>query len=458
MRWHGTLAVAAAVLTCAVCARAEHEAARRLAKRIDVSFIETPLERAVQEVGRLANVAVVVDKKGLDASDRRFPVSLQLDGTPARAVLDLIAKDAGIGYRLEGLVAFISSRARSRRAETTLRTFDVRDITGSVTDFPGPDYSMVESFATGNYGAMAARGGPMTLEETPPEVMCEAGSLAELIMSRIHPTEWDAALGTSIEERGGRLFVMQTKEVHDAIAGLLAEVRASEGVFIRVEATAHLASSAAVTEALEGTALPGFLTPDERARVFARLAEAGARRLGSARTVCLNNQRTHVVSGAISNFVSDVDISGAVYDPVVSQTFEGFILDVRPVASHDRKFVTLWGRAEAPTPARPPESRTVVTGESGVVMSTDGGGWSLEKKGDNIEARGGGANGLAATQLAPVRIQTLDVASRHIVTNVQVPNRHTAYFLVPAGRRPGGETSVLFTIRPGLIVAGKEVR
>ncbi len=452
MKWPGKFALAVAVLTGAVGARAEHEAARRLARRIEVSFVETPLERAVQEVGRLANVAVVVDEKGLGEVGRRYPVSLQLEGTPAREILDLIAKDAAIGYRLDGLVVFVSTRAHARAAEIYLRTFDVRDLTWSVSNFPGPDYTFVRTVQTGNMG------GPICLEETHPEVLVEAGSLGELIMSRIHPTEWDASLGTSIEERGGRLVAMQTKQVHDEIARFLEEIRASEGVFIRIEAEARLVGSAAVTEALEGTAQPGFLSPDERARVIARLAEAGARRLGSARTICLNNQRTHVFSGAISNYVSDADISGAVYDPVVSQTFDGFIVDVRPVVSHDRKFITLWFRLEAPEATRDAEVRTVITGESGVLAATRGGDWSVERKGEEISASGSASDRELSTQLAPIRIQTLDVAARHMTTNVQMPAGHTAYFTVPAGRGAGGEASVLFTIRLRVVEAGKVVR
>ncbi len=448
MRWPRTFAVAAAMLTCAVGARAEHEAARRLAKRINVSFVETPLERAVQEVGRLANVAVVVDTDGLDKVRRRYPVSLQLQRTSAREVLDLIAKDAGIGYRLEGLVAFVSTRARALAGEVYLRTFDVRDLTMAFPDFPGPDYTFINSVATGNYG------GAMCLEDTP-EVMVKAGNLAEMIMSRVNPREWDAALGTSIEERSGRLVVMQTREVHEEIAKLLGEIRASEGIFIRIEATAHLVSTAVVSEALKNTALPGFLTPDERTSIFERLDESGARRLGSARTICLNNQRTHVFSGVISSYVSDADISGAVYDPVVSQSMEGFAMEVRPVASHERRFVTLFVRMESPEEVTPPTTRTVMTGKSMTIATTSGGSWSVSKDGNDVSASGSGSDGTAVTQLAPVRIQTLDIASRHVMTHIQMPNGHAAYFVVPSGVGPRGRSVVLYTIRPRVVDARK---
>ncbi|MHC4201875.1 MAG: hypothetical protein ACYSU0_17950, partial [Planctomycetota bacterium] len=115
-------------------AHAEHEAADRLRKRITVGFLETPMERAVQEIGRLANVAVVVDTKGLRQTERRFPVSLQLKGSPAREVLDLLVKDAGIGYSLDGLVVFVSTRAKTRAEDLARRSYDIRDLTYSIFD------------------------------------------------------------------------------------------------------------------------------------------------------------------------------------------------------------------------------------------------------------------------------------------------------------------------------------
>ena len=64
---------------------------------------------------------------------------------------------------------------------------------------------------------------------------------------------------------------MHVKEVHGEIEHLLDEIRATEGVFIRVESAAYLVGTPALEEALAGTALPGFLRPAERVRLDRRL-------------------------------------------------------------------------------------------------------------------------------------------------------------------------------------------
>ena len=424
-------------------AHAEDAAARRLAKPISISFVEMPLRRAVREIGRLANVAVVVDEKSLGEKKSRFPVSLQLKRTPARQALDLLVKDAGIGYSIDGHVVFVSTRAKARAGELVIRSYDIRDLTYSVTNFPGPTFQLMAP-------APATGFGPISLDEPPPESMVAAGSIGELVMSRIRPREWGAELGTSIEERGGRLAVVQTEEVHREIARFLEELRATEGIFVRIEVKGLLVDPVGLDEALEGTARPGFLRPDELRALERRLAGAGAERLGSARTICMNNQRVHAYTGTMSNYVSDVDISGLVYDPIVSQTFDGFIVDVRPVASHDRRFVTLTFRVEAPSLHGEPRSREVVTGSSRMSGATPGGGeWELEKDGDKVTISADPYEAGSPVP-APARVQELDMTGRHVMTNVQVPQGHAAYFTVPAvkGR------AVLFIVRPSIVGEG----
>lgn len=436
MKARSACLVPALALSLAASARGGHAAAARLAKPISVSFLETPVSRAVQEIGRLANVAVVVDERGLSEKARRFPVSLQLKRAPARKVLDLLTKDAGIGYSLDGLVVFVSTRARTRAQDVLRRTYDVRDLTCTVSDFPGPDFMPKERLG-------AAGGGPIALSEAQAESIIAAGSLAELIMSRIRPSEWGADIGTSIEERSGRLVVMQTKEVHAEIGKLLDELRATEALFIRLEAKGFVVEHAKLEEALRGIRPPGFLRPEDFSRVEKRLLAGGAARIGTARTICMNNQRTHVFSGTISHYVSDVDVSGSVYDPVMTQAFDGFIVDILPVASHDRRFVALEIRIEAPESKGARASRKVIEGRPYVVAQ--GASWSVSKKGDEVSASGGGS-GAAAPLIAPARIQPLQVNARHVVTNVQVPKGVTAYFTVPAG----GGRAALFTVRPTL--------
>jgi general secretion pathway protein D len=62
-----------------------------------------------------------------------------------------------------------------------------------------------------------------------------------------------------------------------------------------------------------------------------------------------NGQRAHLVDLVQEAYVADYDVSGGQYDPVVSVISHGTVLDVRAIASADRKYITL---TMQPTQAR----------------------------------------------------------------------------------------------------------
>ncbi len=59
------------------------------------------------------------------------------------------------------------------------------------------------------------------------------------------------------------------------------------------------------------------------------------------RLTVFNTQRAHMFVARQQSYVSDYDINGDSYDPVVRQFLEGVVLDVRPIVSADRRYVTV---------------------------------------------------------------------------------------------------------------------
>ena len=59
------------------------------------------------------------------------------------------------------------------------------------------------------------------------------------------------------------------------------------------------------------------------------------------RLMQLNNQVAHVMVAEQRSYISDYDVSGAVFDPVIRSFLVGVTLEVKPTVSHDRKYVTL---------------------------------------------------------------------------------------------------------------------
>ncbi len=414
MKWPGKLALAATVLTCAAGARAEHEAARRLAKRIDVSFVETPLERAVQEVGRLAKVAVVVDVDEIDALERTVRMSLK--DVPARVAFDAVLKGTYLTAMPDGYAVRIISSEQAGFERIALRSFDTRDLTYAVTNFPGPEFNYYHP--RGACGSADMR----LLQDDPPEQCVCSESLAEFVMSRIHPEEWDAALGTSIEERDGRLVVMQRPEVLEKIAGLIRTVRESMETAVRVESAAFLVSASALDAAVEKTRTPGFVGPDERRGFESDLIVAGARRLGRVRVTCFSSQRVYAYAGRVAGMVRDLEVSKGELRPVVGHTFEGYCLDIRPVASHDGRFVTFSASVQATEAVAPPATHTVVA-EARAEVDTGG------------------------PRSESIRVRLPDLAKHEARVFLQVPSGHAALHCVPAAHPCDEGKSVVFVLR-----------
>ena len=63
--------------------------------------------------------------------------------------------------------------------------------------------------------------------------------------------------------------------------------------------------------------------------------------LMAPRLTVFNTQRAHMFVARQQSYVADYDINGDSYDPVVKQFLEGVVLDVKPIVSADRRYVTI---------------------------------------------------------------------------------------------------------------------
>jgi len=411
----------------------KRQIARKLDRKVTFEFVDTPLSEALQFLQTLTDTTIVLDPRASEESGGdNTPITLNVTNMPLRTALKWILRLADLDFALKGEAVFIST-PQNLAGEVELKIYDVRDLTYQITNFPGPELILTAS--SGDSGDL---GGAISLEEEP-EVMVEASSLAELIMSRVAPSKWDAALGTSIEERNGKLVVMQEPDVHRLIAQLLRAFRESQTLQVSVQArfievrdsfledigiefadiprsgaggdtwadvwTADPGAPADITTALNnnhpfggtGADQPGMLYYNQTTdpvgeydywlrstaytnRVFpfgSRLPQdtpagglvgqgSGAvfqfRFIGNVyaqailhavkkeekgdlllapKITMYNNQRAFVMSAVQRAYVSDYDVSGAVYDPVISTIMVGTVLDVRPTVSHDRRYITM---------------------------------------------------------------------------------------------------------------------
>lgn len=203
---------------------------RKLERKVSFEFAETPLTEAVAFLQTLTEVNMIIQPDAAEGKGST-PITLKVTNMTLRLALDWILKLADLDYALKDHAIFIADK-EALIGEVVLRIYDVRDLTEKVPDFPGPELML-------EVGGVDSGGGAPGLILLDADVADEGvtpESLAEMISQRVRPGEWDASLGTSIEERGGKLVVMQRPEVHRLIDRLLESFRASQKLLVTVEA------------------------------------------------------------------------------------------------------------------------------------------------------------------------------------------------------------------------------
>ncbi|MHC5053721.1 MAG: hypothetical protein ACYTKD_03270 [Planctomycetota bacterium] len=324
------LVAAALVVLVSTAASARNvPPAEALKRRIDVNFVDTPFESAMGYVAKRTGTNLVIDRAEVDRDESRHPVTFRVKDIPALEVVTWITRMAGVGFELsdKALVVTSTSALRSKRIE--LRIYSIHDLTLEIPDFPGP------SIMPDTVDGFGGRRGVAFSAERERDLGMSAEAIAEFISTRVQPGSWDASLGTSVEERGGKLVIVQATEVHEEIERLLGLLRKNERRMVSFHVRALRAPSSEVKRALERTARDGTLEADaiERLTRLGRL-EPG-RLLATTRFTCFNTQRTHGWGGERTDYVGDLEISGDSYDPVVLQLRQGLSADVRPVVSDD---------------------------------------------------------------------------------------------------------------------------
>jgi len=184
----------------------------KLDRKVSFEFVDTPLSEAINFLQTLTHVNMIIDPRATRGG-RDVPVNLKVSDMNLGLALEWILKLAELDYQLKDNAVFIS-QPQNLAGEVVLKVYDIHDFAAKPEDFPGPDLDLN---AAGQPGKGVKDGRP-TVQ-----------SVAEMIQSRVADDTWSAELGTSIEERGGQLVIMQRPGAHRQIAALLEQLRAGAG-------------------------------------------------------------------------------------------------------------------------------------------------------------------------------------------------------------------------------------
>lgn len=238
-------------------------------------------------------------------------------------------------------LSFAQSSPDSSDVQRELRVYDLHFLTKEVPDLPLPEagaernLSLLERAEQETYGFdpdwLEEPGSLGGLALTPEAIM-------ELVRRNIAEDSW-ANEKNSIAARGGELVVIQTPEVHEEIADLLAHLRARRARRFEIEVIV-LSEEAPVESLLRGPPNPA---PEALAAVLDESAEKAHRILLTA----YEQQTVSTLSGRRRATITDTEVNQTgvipVANPIVHVLPLGVSLEAKalPVAGTDRVQVEL---------------------------------------------------------------------------------------------------------------------
>ena len=369
----------------------------RLEQRVTFEFQDQPFEEVVSFLRQVTGVNIIVDPKvatvagggtvTLKVKDMRF-------GDALKWILELTS----LKMALQDQAIYISSEAIT--GTVALRMYDVTDLIQQPRDMAGRELAYSSVGGTGSGGALDLFKPAADTGAKPPD----PDELVTFIKANVAPLEWDDAKGQGIEQRAGStLFISNVPEVHAQIEQLLASLRNQQslqvGMDIRLlDVRKNYFEEIGVDWLLRGNSLlqstpgsgyvrqngnstingnvnnqglPGsansqgwtqfqnpanprgmvvdvshspfnFLNTDQ-----VNLVISAAENEGDVQVVehpsltCFNGQRANASFMNQYAYISDYAVVSSNLDPTISVLTFGNIIDVRPVVSSDRKYITL---------------------------------------------------------------------------------------------------------------------
>ncbi len=188
----------------------------RLAARVNLTVEAMPLTDVVRLIAQQAGVNIVVDPQ---VATTDHPVTLAVPGMRADNALSWVCRQAGTTWGLDREAVVVGPIAK---VPPQLAVFDVAALVHVPQDRPGPKWFVVTQ-EDANITAAEAPKAP-TVED-----------LVDLIHKAVSPETWEDGI-SGITARGSVLYVTAPPEVHRLIRELIRSQEASQSLMVRVDA------------------------------------------------------------------------------------------------------------------------------------------------------------------------------------------------------------------------------
>lgn len=160
-------------------------------------------------------------------------LSIELTETRAANAISLAVESfEGLAWVIDDGQVKITTVEMARKKKV-LEYYEVRDLTAAIQNFPGIDFNLNPS---GVGGGLAGFEDDFGGDEEENFSLFDADRLMQLIRDTVDRQSWDDDAENTIDNKNGTLVVKQTPENQRKIGQLLADLRASLGMQVKIEA------------------------------------------------------------------------------------------------------------------------------------------------------------------------------------------------------------------------------
>jgi hypothetical protein len=365
----------------------------RVSERIDfIDFIDTEPLEALAFIAERTGINIVPSSEM--QSGTFPPITLQARGMRVDNIITWICRQMGSNWSFRRKAIMVDN---DEFDDPELRIYDVSEALFPIPDFEGPDLGAMQLVSNG--GGTGGAGGGFDLfggGDAGGEDLVGPEDLIDLIREAVSPDAWENPdYGIQVHS-GDFLIVNAPPQIHGLIQDF---IKAQLGVnrtmvhtemrWLRIEdhyleeigvdwggpnsallnggplasngfrqgnANSNVASVGTIVNRLPQTAMdiaPSIAGSGLNLQVlslgstYLRAILTAVERNGRGRFVSsidlttMNGQQAHAMFMRQVAYISDYEVDGGFLDPVISTVNVGDILDIRPLVSADRKYVTM---------------------------------------------------------------------------------------------------------------------
>ncbi len=176
-----------------------------------VAYDEVDVTEVIKDFAKKGSITIVIDKKaleGVSADDRK--ITLELADVKLGNALNIVIDQIGLVKSYKNGILYITTKEKAQGTVST-KTYDVRDITMRITDFPTPEIKLK---------AQDEASGPDIIvpDEDPPTT----DDIIEMIEGAV-TADWGNTAKITVAQ--GQLIITAPREVHKSVANLLDQLR-----------------------------------------------------------------------------------------------------------------------------------------------------------------------------------------------------------------------------------------